>query len=170
MPLLSHNQMYASNGLPTFAPLIYELCMSRSNAQRPSDKAIFTIRQEKEGLISLKKLFVSHTSEDPTEVSFAEAVFGDVGYWLRMREQKEISKLLPPWREEADVIRKAKAFQVLITEVTHEGKNAFAASKYLIEEPWKGRTKAAVKAKRETTQQAVNLVKDDIEVMKEFLN
>ena len=165
MPLLSHDQMYNTSSVPKFSQLIVELCHSR--AERDASKAIFTVRNEKEGFISLKKLFVEHTASDPSEVSFAEALFGDVGYWLRVRETKELAQYLNSWREEAEVIRKSKAFKAMVQEVEKNGKSSFSAAKYLIEEPWKGRTKATKEAKTKTSNKAFDFVKQDLEGLKD---
>jgi len=159
MAILTSDQMYNKQNVPTFNQLIVEFAIHR--VERDKSKSVFTIRQDKEGYISLKRLFVSHVVDDPSEASFAEAIFGDVGYWLKVRTQKEIKGYLVTWREEADSIRKSLAFKAMIQEVREDGKSSFSAAKYLIEEPWKGRSRA-VKAKvTKTTEDAYSSVLDD---------
>jgi hypothetical protein len=169
--------MYNENNTPAFYTLVIEFCNQNG---RDTSRCIFTTFKEKEGFISLRQLFVQHTTEDPSEASFAEAVFGDVGYWVRVRELQEMKQLLPEWREEADVLRKSKAFQAVVSEVRNEGKNAFAAAKYLIEEPWKGKhlspadgRKARANSKKTSVAAAESRgLTHDIERLKEdgFLN
>lgn len=166
MPLLSYDQLYNVSGVPKFSHLIVELCYARP--ERDQTKALFTLRNEKEGFISLKKLFVEHVASDPSEASFAEALFGDVGYWLRVRDAKELIQPLTNWREEAEVVRKSKAFKALVKEVEEDGKSSFSAAKYLIEEPWKDKRNPRVKKQsKATTSVASRQVKSDIERLKE---
>ena len=62
------------------------------------------------------------------------------------------------WKEECDVARKAKAFNTLITDAE---KNPTSA-KYLIEEPWNGKTVAAKRKAKETTKQAASLFDSEL--------
>lgn len=166
MPLLSYDQLYNISGVPRFSHLVVELCYTRP--ERDQAKALFTLRNEKEGFISLKKLFVEYTASDPSEASFAEALFGDIGYWLRVRDLKELAPYLESWREEADVVRKSRAFKAVVKEVEENGKSAFSAARYLIEEPWKDkRNPKASKQTKATTSRASRQVKSDIERLKE---
>ena len=163
MSLLTRDQIYSGNNRPRILCLIMEL------RQRYDEEPIFTIRDEKEGLISLKKLFVSHCVDDPTEVSFAEAVFGNVGYWLEVRDIPLLKKHVDQWRTEADIVRKSRAFKALYSEVVNDGRAALTAAKYLIEEPWKERKDKA--KSRKTSEEAAtkthNEYSEDFERLKE---
>lgn len=163
--MLTHDQMYNKSGVPQFLKLIIEFNWLR--AQWDLNDAVFTIREQKDGYVSLKKLFVDHVVPDPSEATFAQVVFNDVGYWLRVRELKDLKPYIDAWRKEADVIRKSKAFKAMVEEVETNGKSAFSASKYLIEEPWKGRSAQARKTSKETTEKAAKSVKLDF--MEQFL-
>jgi len=155
MAICNREDIYTpKNGL-RFLCLIKELC-------KPTDKPIFTIRDEKTGLISLRTLFLTLVVDDPSEATFAEEVFGDVGYWLKVREHKFLKPFVEDWRQECDVLRKAKAFKAIMNEVKDEGKSSFAASKFIIDEPWKDKRDPKVKAKsKESTNQAADSFKDD---------
>ena len=59
------------------------------------------------------------------------------------------------WQHEADVKRKSRAFKFIIEEIKNDGRNAYHAAKYLIDEPWKGRTKPAQDKRRKSTVEAV---------------
>jgi len=165
--LLTRDQMYNKMNSPAFLGLIVEVCQNRPTLD--TAKAVFTLRDEKDGYISLKKLFVTHVAEDPSEASFAQALFGDVGYWLRVSNNRELKEVLPAWREEAEILRKSVAFTSMTREVKEGGRNAFSAAKYLIEEPWKGRAKKVVEQKKKTTEKAAQTISSDIEFMKEYL-
>lgn len=166
MAICTREDIYTTNNGLKFLCLIKELC-------KPTDTPIFTIRDEKSGLISLRTLFLKLVTDDPSEATFAEEVFGDVGYWLKVRDHKFIKPYVEDWRQECDVLRKAKAFKAIMEEVTNEGKSSFAASKFIIDEPWKDKRNAKVKAKsKESTQQAADSYKDDFSRLVEegFIN
>ena len=132
------------------------------------NEPIFTLRDEKEGYISLRKLYLQYVPNDPSEAVFAEVVFGDVGYWLHLRENKLLKPFFDEWRQEADVIRKSKAFTAIIKEVEGEGRSSFSAAKFLIEEPWKDKRDPKVKKEsKETTSKASLQVKSDVERLRE---
>ena len=157
MAIVTRDQIYTPQNTLKFLCLIHEL-----KPFYQEEPAIFTIRDEKEGYISLKKLFVRYVSEDPTESLFAEEVFGDVGYWLKVRDKDQIKPLVEEWTKEADVIRKQKAFRAILKEVEKDGKASFTAAKFLIEEPWKNRKSSTVRKQiNETTEAAARKVKED---------
>lgn len=161
---LDRDQLYTCNNVLKVLCLIKELC-------KPGDTPIFTLRDEKEGLESLRNLFVSLTINDPTEATFAETVFNDVGYWLKAREIVRLKSHLDEWREEADVKRKAIAFESIINEVRTQGKSAFSAAKYLIDEPYKpSKTKEAKTQVKKTTEKAKSIFKDDLSNLEEFMD
>ena len=161
MAMLTRDQIYTAQQKPKFTCLIMEWC-------KIEDEPIFTIREEKEGYVSLKKLFVQHTVDDPSEATFAEKVFGDVGYWLDVRESNKLASHISQWREEAEVKRKAKAFKAITTEVKTGGRSAFTAAKFLIEEPWKDKKNPKVaKEAKETTRTASSVISSDVKRMRE---
>jgi hypothetical protein len=145
---VDRDQIYTTNNGLKVLCLIKELC-------KPTDTPIFTLRDEKEGYESLRTLFVSLTVEDPSEATFASVVFDDVGYWLKARENKILKPYVEEWREEADVKRKALAFNAIVHEVKTGGKSAFSAAKFLIEEPYKDKRTPKTKAQvQKTTEKA----------------
>jgi hypothetical protein len=111
----------------------------------------------KKDLPVLRQLYVALTVNDPTEVTFVEEIFdGDFTWWFRLSGTAWFQKHLKDWKREADIKRKSKAFEAIVKEATSaESKNALQAARYLIDEPWKkSRTKAAIKAKEETSTAA----------------
>ena len=91
----------------------------------------------KDGKICLFKLYIAHTVDDPSEVTFAEEVFGDIYFWQCLTEAVWFQRHIQEWRFIAATIRKRDAFKSIINEVKTNGKSSFTAAKYLIEEPWK---------------------------------
>ena len=160
---LRRDQLYTQNNVIKSLCLIKEL-------SKPGDEPIFTIRDEKEGYESLKTLFVNLTVNDPSEAVFAETVFNDVGYWIKVRENKVLQPYIEEWRIEAAIKRKSIAYQSIVREVQEGGKSAFSAAKYLIDEPYEDKRKPEVKEKVAKTKQ---VAKDSVyipEGMEEFIS
>lgn len=158
--LFSQEQLWASNGSARTNSLFFE-------SARPGDEPLMALQSKTKSGITLRELFVPLVTEDPTETLFAETVFGDVRYWLRLREAPFMKNYLEEWTKEADIKRKSKAFETILSEIKTSGRNAYNAAKYLIEEPWKGTTKAARKSRKETTEAALSPFKEDIDRLKE---
>jgi hypothetical protein len=91
----------------------------------------------KEGKVCLFKLYMAHSVDDPSEVTFAEEVFGDLYFWQTLTEAVWFQRHIQEWRLLAATVRKREAFKSIINEVKSNGKSSFSAAKYLIEEPWK---------------------------------
>jgi basic membrane lipoprotein Med (substrate-binding protein (PBP1-ABC) superfamily) len=117
----------------------------------------------------LRELYVAHVVDDPSEVGFAEAVFNDVRYWMRLRKASFMEKPLKEWEEIVEAKRKQKAFKAVMNEVENEGRSCFSAAKYLIEESWKSdkNTKVGKKRITETKKTALDPFKDDLERLEE---
>lgn len=159
MAITTRDQIYNNMNVPTFRPLIHEFSLEPS-------KVIFTMNKEhKDGYISLYSLFVQFVVDDPTETKFAQEVFGDISYWFSIREFPAMKAYLEDWRHICDVLRKAKAFEVMVDEVKEKKRNSFQAAKYLIEEPWKSKTRSNRKKIEKSTEEAFSKfdVKDDLE-------
>jgi hypothetical protein len=154
MPILSHSDLYTTNNKARTKDLFVEY---------NKDSVLTLSRENKDGAISLYKLFVALTVDDPSEVHFAEEVFGDVGFWLKLQISPFVSEQLVEWRKVVSQKRKQKAFAAIIKEVEENGRSAFTAAKYLIEEPWKEIGSAAQKRKArvEIAQTADQAYKED---------
>lgn len=99
--------------------------------------AILTYNKNgKDGKVNLFNLYMAHAVDDPSEVVFAEEVFGDLYFWQCLAESW-FKPHVEEWRHLAAIKRKQQAFKAIITEVKTNGRSAFTAAKYLIEEPWK---------------------------------
>ena len=157
---LKHEQIWTNNNQPKTRSLFSETCLQ-------SDNPILSLNSNLSGLPFLRPTFVELTIDDPTEVNFAETVFGEFKFWMHLRDVGFMSKYLTEWREEADVKRKRKAFAAILEEVTLNGKSKFSAAKFLIDEPWKGNTKEAKVAKKATTSKAFDVYKDDVTRLQE---
>lgn len=162
MAMLDRSQIYTDLNKPKTLCLIKELC------KQGIDQPIFTIRDEKEGYISLQKLYVEHTVEDPSEATFAEVVFGDFLYWLALRDNPKVKPFVEDWRQIADAKRKSQAFKAIINEVQNDGKSSFSAAKFLIDEPWKDKRNPKVKAQsKASTEKAMSSFKDDVKRLRD---
>lgn len=127
-------------------------------------------REDKDGKISLYKLFVALTIEDPTEMHFAEEIFGDCMYWLKIRDDTFISGHLREWRLIAAQKRKEIAFKAILDVIKSKGPSSFTAAKYLIEEPWlTGNSVAHKKLLRKQSEDTSAKAYKDSSVSQDFI-
>ncbi len=161
MPLFRHEDLYNHVGVAKTRDIVISGPCTLS-------------KHDKTGKVSLYKLFLAHCVDDPTEMTFAQEVFGDISFWLKMQEDKFVRDHVIEWRHHCDLIRKQRAFKTLVEEVKNDGKFAFSAAKYLIEEPWKtaptARQRKAIKAEIEATADGAIKAADieqDLERIKE---
>lgn len=160
MALFTMDQLKTSNGIIRTKSLFYEFCYENP------EHAVLTLKDhdcttsDGKPLISLSQKFIELTVDDPTEVTFADAVFGSWAVWEKlMNSDSRFTRKLEAWRKEATVRRKALAFNVLVNEVRTNGKGSLGAAKYLLEEGWgpKGQSKdgrAHRKQAQETADEA----------------
>jgi len=165
MPIFSYSDLYNEKNVPRTREVFCEF----------SEAGVLTHNRDgKEGKISLYKLYISLAVDDPSEVTFAEEVFGDLPYWFSLQEAPWFKKHIEEWRLVAAEKRKCQAFKAIINEVKSNGKSAFTAAKYLIEEPWRNGNSVAEKKRikreiEETTNSAYHskAIKSDIERLQE---
>lgn len=109
------------------------------------------------GYLSIRKLYVEHTIDDPTEYTFAMEVFGSWEVWCGIRDSSDpkIQKALASARELASVKRQAIAFRAVMDKVK-EGAATFQAERWLVDEPWNDTkpTKDGRKKRKEDAQEA----------------
>lgn len=127
-----------------------------------------SLRGNIEGYPCLRDYYVPLVAKDPSESTFVDVVFGDLRYWLRLKKSKFMAEFLEEWGEMADIERKKLAFAAVINEVENNGRSAFTAAKYLIEEPWKDKRNPKVKeTNKKTTKAARNEWDDDVKRLEE---
>jgi|SRR6056297_2040305 len=167
MALFTHDQLHSKNNIRYTKKIFYEWVGSKG--------LVNLSHEERGGTIPLRKLFIPMTIIDPTEVEFAEYVFGDYAYWefLERRTKSWTAKDIAEWRRMAEVGRKSMAFKTIYEELK-AGKASYQAAKYLIEEPWKARTpdvdkRKARKESQETAEEAFEAtgISEDLKRLKE---
>ena len=166
MPLIPEEKLFNEMGTQRTRALFKETCVD-------GDVPFFTLsHREREGLVNLRKLFIELVEDDPTEVTFAEHVFGDYKYWQKLLAFSGVANHVEDCRTITDVKRKQKAFASIIQEAK-SGKSAFSAAKYLIEEPWVDKRNTVNKKRvKETATLASKEMKEDINRLRDegFLN
>lgn len=167
MPLFTYEDLYVEvNNLPKTRSLF---------CQYDKNGLLSVSRKDIPGKVNLYKLYIDFCVDDPSEVKFAEEVFGDIVWWVgSMSQDTWFKKHLDEWRMAAAEKRKSLAFKAIIKEVKEGGKSAFTASKYLIEEPWltgasASEKKEIAKKRRATAENAFldSAFKDDIARLKD---
>lgn len=172
MPLFDQEQLRTSKNVIYTKALFWEL-----SYDNPTN-CIFTLKEHDvtspagETYLSFSKLFIPLAVEDPTHATFAEAVFGSWDVFTKIYNAPQLQQYFEKWEREAQVKRKAMAFQALVQEVREQGKGSLQAAKYIIEEPWiKDKTdgRGARKRSRQTTQEAYEQtgLQDDIERLRD---
>lgn len=146
-PMFPKEMLYNASGKKKTRSLFIE-------TKRTGDDPFLSLKPQKNnGMISLRDLFIQYVVDDPSEVSFAEVVFGDYEFWQNLLECNWMDEYVKIWRSISDAKRKSKAFKSVLSEVENEGRNAYSAAKYIIEEPWKDkRNKQTKKEVQETTE------------------
>lgn len=154
-PMFPREVFFTENNKPRTRSLFYDF-----HVHGTMNQAVFTIKPyDDKGYVSLRKLFLQYVPDDPSEVTFAEIVFGDFQTWETISQAPAVKPFVEKWRYVADVKRKSEAFGVIVAEAK-ENKN-YHAAKYLIEEPWK-KSNSKTKDTKETTAQAFTAVEDDV--------
>ena len=160
-PLFNEEVLYSNQGHRRTRSLFWETAVA-------GDNPVMSLRRSKKFLL-LRPLFIEFVTNDPTELLFAEYVFGDYSYWKNITEAKWMDKYLDEWRMVTDTKRKAMAFEAVLQEARDKGRSAFSAAKFLIEEPWKNKrdkkTKRAVQQSADAARSGLNA---DIARMKDY--
>ena len=163
MALFSYGQLHSDLNHRKTRALFVETC-------KPDEVPLMTLgRKDKQDLVILRDHFIHWVTEDPTEFNFAEFVFGDYAFWDNLSKCAWMEPHITEWRMVASVKRKSKAFQAIDKEI-EGGRNALAAARFLIEEPWRDKRSPKVKAEvQKTAELAARSVAADVTRMKEFI-
>jgi len=85
-------------------------------------------------LPSLKRLYME--IGDPTEYEFAMEAFGSWQQWLKIKASKAMQKWVQYWPDELEIKLRSEGIKAVSHEAK-EGKNPFAAAKFLAKGEWK---------------------------------
>lgn len=143
--------------------LFFETC----GADKSS--VLYTLKPEDhQGYASLKRLYIE--MQDPTEYEFANAHLGGWEHWTKLSNAPWFQPYITSWRNELELLLKAKAYRAIAVEASGDGKNAFMANKYLLENLRKLRDGDESKAGRgrpsndEIKRTALEIVSKDLSV------
>ena len=128
---------------------------------------IFNLKEDDyKGTYSLKKIYLSFN--DPTEYSFAIAVFGNWKYWKRLQSSSFLQLHLEEWREEMEIKLRSKGIDIQVGIAGDDlHKSQAAASKWLADKGWElkkpvGRpSKAAKEAQQRQDRAAKSVLERD---------
>ena len=145
--MFTKEQLYSSMGKKRSTSLFTQTC---KQGQVPILSLTST---EVTDYPSVRNLFLALVKDDPSEATFALTVFGEVNFWQSMQSNSRLFPYFEEYRRTTDILRKSEAFKLITQEVQSQGKNSYAAAKFLIDEPWK-KTKADRQQAKETTEAA----------------
>lgn len=167
--LFNETQLRTSQGKLRTRSLFWELSYFEP------EHVIFTLREndlEKNGktYTSLRKLYLSYCVSDPTEYTFAWAVFGSWDTWQQLSRSNYVKKDIESWRKEVEVKIKSEAIRSIASEMRDGGRSSFGAAKLLLERGWlddknasKAKEKLKAKEEEELNKEALSLLSEDAE-------
>lgn len=159
----------SDNGVVRTKSLFYELSYDNT------DHVLFTLKDfdvEHNGrtYTSLPNLYRSLVPQDPTEYTFAMAVFGNWHVWDVIRNAPQLRPYVKRWRNEAEVKIKSEAIKTIAAEAQSGGRSSFTAAKLLLERGWiekeaasKAKQKLIEKEEEELNKEALKLLSEDAE-------
>lgn len=147
--------------------LFYELSYGNT------EHVIFNLKDEDQVVdgktfVSLPNLYRSLVANDPTEYTFAIAVFGYWDIWDYIRKSPPLKSHVAKWRREVEVRIKSEAIQIIAKEAKEGGRSSFTAAKLLLDRGWlekeeasKAKAKLAAKEEEEMNKAAIDLMGED---------
>lgn len=135
MALFTREQLVNSVGHSRIKSLFLELSYDNSQFHLFTLKDDDVVYKDKK-LLSIKRLYLQYVPEDPTEYTFAMAVFGTWDLWDTIRRNSQVRRYYNKWKEEAEVKIKSEAIRSIAEEMKQGGKSSFTAAKLLLERGW----------------------------------
>lgn len=127
------NKFKNAVGLPLTKGLFFEMASK-------DDQILYTLKDaDHRGYPSLYRLYME--MDDVTEYEFANKYLDGWSHWMTLCECEWFKPFVARWREEIDLRMKAKALALIRKEALEGGRNALAASKYLMERGWEDKGK-----------------------------
>lgn len=135
MALFEREQLVNSVGHTRIKSLFLELSYDNNQFHIFTLKDSDVVNNNKK-LLSIKRLYLDYVANDPTEYTFAMAVFGTWDIWDTIRRNAQIRRHYAKWKEEAEVKIKSEAIRSIANEMREGGKSSFTAAKLLLERGW----------------------------------
>jgi len=157
------------NGVVRTKSLFYELSYDNT------EHVLFTLKNDDldhngRTYTSLSKLYRSLAAQDPTEYTFAMAVFGDWDVWDKIRNAPQLRPYVTKWRKEVEIKIKSQAIKIIAEEAMGGGRSSFTAAKLLLDRGWiekeaasKSKAKLEAKEEEEMDREAMKLLSEDAE-------
>jgi hypothetical protein len=166
MPIVDPKTLYNAQGVAKTRKFILEFCTTAEDRLNSTFSVSEHPNPEK---VPMKILYMSLSVDDPSEVSFAEEVFGHLGFWHDLSETDFMKPYVERWRREADLKRKQKAFKTIIETATKGDTSAsrLSAAKYLLEKAWEPKDTKARKQDKQDIKTVADSFKSDLERLQE---
>ena len=167
--LFDTSKTKSDNGIVRTKSLFYELSYDSP------EHVIFTLKDHDvdhngRTYVSISNLYRSLVPQDPTEYTFAMAVFGNWHVWNTIRNAPQLRPYVKRWREEAEVKIKSEAIKAIAEEMQNGGRSSFTAAKLLLERGWiekedasKAKQKLREKEEEELNTEAMKQLSEDAE-------
>lgn len=132
MPIHQYNfasKYKNASGQPLVKALFYE-----TNITNP-EQILYTLKDEDfQGYPSLRRLYIEE--RDETEYRFANKYFYNFDHWKTVSENTYLLPSITNWREELATIFLQEYLAKIKIIANGEGRDAFAAQRYLIDKPY----------------------------------
>ena len=147
-----------SNGVYYTKAIFYEKSADKT-------KVIYTLKdKDHKGYPSLYKSYME--MEDVTEFEFANKYLANYEHWELLCSITWFAPLVARWRNELELKLKARALSRIIAESRSSSRDAYMASKYILEKGWdkNNNTKNNVgrPSKADITKQAKIIASEDV--------
>jgi hypothetical protein len=104
----------------------------------PSEREpVYTLKDHDTKYPSLRRLYLE--TSDPTEYQFALKHLGGWDHWQLLVNAEWFQPYLTKWRTELEIKLQSEAIQRIKDEAEADGRNGFAANKFLVQQGWVSR-------------------------------
>lgn len=153
--------------------LLLRALFVETNVHSPA-LSLYTLKRhdhELNGKIYPSLYLLYMATEDVTEFEFASKYMESFTHWERLCECTWFKDHVSQWRKELELKIRAKALRTIIQESKSSSKNAFVASRFLVEKGWKDKPEgrgAGRISKEEIKKEAHQLVLMDNDIKSDF--
>lgn len=132
------------------------------------ENAVYSLKDQDQGEYrSLKRLYLE--TDDPTEYRFYTVYLDGLKHWEALCAAKWFKPYVAQWRKELLVRLQSQALVAIRQEAANEGKNSFAANKYLLEKGWEASPNPRGRpTKQEISDAAQTLALDEKRIAEDY--
>lgn len=152
------------NGVWFLKELFYETALNRDNA-------IYTTKDQDHLVgdklyLSLYRLYMEEN--DPTEYLFSQNHLGGWAHWTQLSNSSFFIPFVTRWREELELRFRAEALRNIQKMSKSAGREAFQASKYLVDANYLKKSTKGRPSKQQIAEAATQMAEDEKRLKDDF--